>query len=172
MATLDYSDRHGYQADFLAPGKRTNKVFLPTLSKALERLATRLVTSSSACVLPYYGYSLVMHRTRLFAIYSAANVDFSGRLDLLRPKDKWLIDPRIPAALQVAGDMYAGNQFDRGHLTRREDMEYGGTRPIALADGADTCHWTNYTAVRSADGRECRFEFSVSQRSGNRERVR
>jgi len=42
-----------------------------------------------------------MHRTRRFAIYSAANVDFSGRFDRSRPKDKWLANPRISQAAQV-----------------------------------------------------------------------
>ena len=141
----DYSNRKGYQADFLAPGKRANRVFLPQLSNALEKLATRLIGDPSSYTLPYHGYSAVMHRTRRFAIYSAANVDFSGRFDMSRPKDAWLYDPRILQAAQVGAEMYASNQFDRGHLTRREDMEYGTTRPIALASAADTCHWTNCT---------------------------
>jgi endonuclease G len=69
----------------------------------------------------YHRFSLVVYRKRRFAIYSAANVDFSGRFELKRPKDLWRVDPRIDAAVQVTGAFHTGNQFDRGHLTRRED---------------------------------------------------
>ena len=145
LPLASYADRKGYEADFLRPGKLGGRVFLPVLSKALEKAATRLLSDARAYVLPYYRYSLAMHSARHFAIYSAANVDFSGRSNMPRPKDRWLTDPRIPAAAQVEGDFYEGNKFDRGHLTRREDMEFGATRTEALATAADTCHWTNCT---------------------------
>lgn len=141
----DYANRSGYDPSFLAPGKPDGQVFLPMLSKALEVEATRLTSDATSYVLKYHHYSLVMHRARRFAIYSAANVDFSGRFDMPRPPDKWLTDPRIPARAQVGAAMYRNNQFDRGHLTRREDMEFGKTRTEALATAADTCHWTNCT---------------------------
>ena len=141
----DYANRSGYDPSFLVPGKPDGQVFLPTLSKALEADATRLTSDAKSYLLTYYHYSLVMHRQRRFAIYSAANVDFSGRFDMPRPTDKWLTDPRIPAGAQVGAAMYKSNQFDRGHLTRREDMEFGKTRTEALSTAADTCHWTNCT---------------------------
>jgi endonuclease G len=141
----DYSDRSGYDPSFLRPGKLDGRVFLPTLGKALAANATRLIGDKKSYLLHYFGFTLVMHGTRRFAIYSAANVDFSGRFDMPRPKDKWLTDPRIPAESQVDGAFYENNQFDRGHLTRREDMEYGSTRPEALSTAADTCHWANCT---------------------------
>ena len=62
-----------------------------------------------------------------------------------RSKDVWRIDPRIDAELQVTGACYANNQFDRGHLTRREDLEYGASKVSAIAAANDTCHWTNCT---------------------------
>ena len=40
---------------------------------------------------------------------------------------------------------YTHNQFDRGHLTRREDMEFGADQTEALTSAADACHWTNCT---------------------------
>ena len=141
----DYADRSGYDPSFLASGNGDGQVFLPMLSKALEDVATRVTSDSTSYVLTYHHYSLVMHRARRFAIYSAANVDFSCRFDMSRPPDKWLTDPRIPACAQVGAAMYKSNQFDRGHLTRREDMEFGKTRTEALATAADTCHWTNCT---------------------------
>lgn len=140
-----YGDRTGFQASFLQPGKRDGRVFLPELDRSLESAATRLSADAKAFVLHYHGYSVVMHKQRCLAIYSAANVDFSGRFSMPRPKDRWLTDPRIPADAQIGKDFYENNAFDRGHLTRREDMEYGRTRPEALVCAGDTCHWTNCT---------------------------
>lgn len=153
---MDYSDRTGYSADFLKPGKRDGRVFLPTLSKALLAQAVRLEGRPTVFVLPYHHYSVVMHRERRFALYSAANVDFSGRFDMPRPKDRWLVDRRVPESVQTVAAFYEGNQLDRGHLTRREDMEYGPSRPLALATAADTCHWTNCVPQHSKfnQGRE------------------
>ena len=79
------------------------------------------------------------------AIYSAANVDFKGRYELTRPKDVWRTDPRISPDVQVDDSFYTGNAFDRGHLTRREDQEFGSSPEDAIASAADTCHWSNCT---------------------------
>ena len=59
--------------------------------------------------------------------------------------DVWRRDPRILDKYQIQNFYYASNQFDRGRLTRREDLEFGKTAKIALSSAADTCHWTNCT---------------------------
>lgn len=144
-APESYADRKGYDPGFL--GKGSLAVQLPRLSKALTGQAARLTVPQGAnsTVLHYRNYSAVVHAKRRLAIYSAANVDFAGRYDMGRPPDVWKVDPRIPEDQQLGGDYYVANQFDRGHLTRREDLEFGSTRDIALASAADTCHWTNCT---------------------------
>ena len=141
----DYSSRRGYDPAFLRPGQRDGRVFLPELRAALARQATPRLDDPKSNLLHYYHYTVVMHRKRRFAIYSAANVDASGRFALRRPKDVWRVDPRIPAEAQVRESFYTGNRFDRGHLTRREDLEFGDSTPAALGAAADTCHWTNCT---------------------------
>jgi len=138
----DYSKRSGYDPDFL--GKKT-PVGLPVLGNALKAEAAPLLQNPTDHVLHYWNYSLVMHATRRLAIYSAANVDFANRYDMSRPPDVWRRDPRIKAEHQLENWYYQSNQFDRGHLTRREDLEFGGTRLTALSSAADTCHWTNCT---------------------------
>jgi len=139
----DYSGHKGFDPAFLGAGKADGRVFLPDLSPALAKQATTLSASPKETVLRYRNYSVVMHRIRRFAIYSAANVDFKGRFELARPKDRWRFDPRIPAEMQVGESFYTGNAFDRGHLTRREDQEFGPTPQEAINAAADTCHWTN-----------------------------
>ena len=152
----DYSNRKGFDTAFLRPGKQDGQVFLPQLNPALVKKAAPLIADPKDNVLAYRHFSVVMHKARRFAIYSAANVDFSGRFQLTRPKDVWRFDPRIAPEAQVGEAFYENNQFDRGHLTRREDQEYGATQSNALDAAADTCHWSNCTPqhARFNEGRE------------------
>ncbi|UXH79068.1 DNA/RNA non-specific endonuclease [Roseateles amylovorans] len=143
-----YDDREGYAEDFLAPGAVSVK--LPELSPALAQAAAVLIGAPADAgpekhLLKYHNYAVVMHKTRRLALFSAANVDFSGRFAMSRPTDVWRTDPRIKLEEQLSNFYYARNQFDRGHLTRREDLEFGSTRKAALQSAADTCHWTNCT---------------------------
>jgi endonuclease G len=141
----DYSQRKGFQQDFLGDGAL--RVLLPEMSQALTAEATLLLKPGGGnnCILHYHNFSNVMHAKRRFAIYSAANVSFAHRYDMSRPEDVWRRDPRIPRDAQVENWYYSNNNFDRGHLTRREDLEYGPTPEDALASAADTCHWVNCT---------------------------
>jgi|KBSMisStaDraftv2_1062788.scaffolds.fasta_scaffold90466_4 endonuclease G len=139
----DYSGHKGFDPAFLSAGNADGRVFLPALGPALAKEATTLSGNPKETVLKYRNFSVVMHRLRRFAIYSAANVDFKGRFELARPKDRWRFDPRIPTEMQVGESFYTNNAFDRGHLTRREDQEYGPTPKEAIDAAADTCHWTN-----------------------------
>ena len=133
--------RKGYQADYLGDGLQ---IPLPELG-SLETAVTKLTkpTAGNDHILHYKGYSLVMHAKRKFAIYTAANVDGTGRFHVRRPHDEWRFDPRIPQSSQVGGYYYANNQFDRGHQTRYEDMQYGASPLDSLERAADTLHYTN-----------------------------
>jgi endonuclease G len=139
-----YDDRNGFGTKFLGDKFQVN---LPTLNRDLELAAAPLLDQSAGneYVLHYHNYSLVMHATRRLAIYTAANVDFGGRWDMSRPPDVWRTDPRISSTAQIGDFYYRSNKFDRGHLTRREDLEFGSTYKKALVSAADTCHWTNCT---------------------------
>ncbi len=152
----DYANRDGFDVEFLRPGKLDGRVFLPTLSGTLAAQAAPLLGAKKGNVLDYHHYSVVLHKARRFAIYSAASIDFSGRFAIPRNKDVWRVDPRIDAGLQVTGECYRNNQFDRGHLTRREDLEYGATEADAVAAANDTCHWTNCTpqAAKFNEGKQ------------------
>ena len=143
----DYSTRKGYDPGFLGGGGKI--VGFPKLSDALEAEAAPLIkpAKDNKFILHYINYSLVMHKTRRFAIYTAANVSFANRFEMGRPPDVWRTDPRIKAEHQVGAFYYKHNQFDRGHLTRREDLEYGPTPVAALSSPATPA--TTPTARRS-----------------------
>lgn len=139
----DYSKRKGYQSGFL--GKGELEVGLPHLDAGLQAVAAPLLQpkDGNRFTLHYHNYSVVMHRHRRLPIFSAANVSFANRFDMNRPTDVWRRDPRILAEHQLENWYYARNNFDRGHMTRREDLEFGAKPAMALASAADTCHWTN-----------------------------
>jgi endonuclease G len=121
-------------------------VNLPELSPDLEALATTLLPAGNTdYVLKYHNYSVVLHKERRFAMFSAANVDGGNRYALRRPTDNWRYDPRIPRAAQIGDFYYTKNRFDRGHLTRYEDLEFGSGVTEAVQSALDTCHWSNCT---------------------------
>ncbi len=140
----DYSKRKGFDPDFLGAQAR---VGFPMLSDGLEAVAAPILkpVGGNKHILHYHNYSVVMHMGRRLPIYSAANVSFGNRFEMSRPTDVWRRDPRILAEYQLENWFYAANKFDRGHMTRREDLEYGSSRVEALTSAADTCHWTNCT---------------------------
>jgi endonuclease G, mitochondrial len=144
----DYSTRNGYNPDFLG---EENRVGLPKLSPRVKNEAAKLIDpeGEDENVLKYLNYSVVMNQKRRFAIYSAANVRFDQRYELNRTRDVWRLDPRIPQDAQIGEFYYARNNFDRGHLTRREDMEFGSTASKAIESAGDTCHFTNCTPQHS-----------------------
>lgn len=142
----DYATRRGYDPGFLGTASGLT-VDLPGLSAALLDKAASLLNTTGGWpgqyVLDYHNYSVVMHAKRRLAIYSAANVSHAQRYKIGRPGDVWRMDPRLSEDYQIGNFYYKDNHFDRGHLTRREDLEYGATVGEALASAGDTCHWTN-----------------------------
>jgi endonuclease G len=148
----DYTNRNGYDPDFLA-----REVPLPEVSDL--SVASRL--DGGEPVIPYEHFSLVMHKERRLAIYTASNVD--GREAKRRPepglytrkalfglknkndREGWITDPRIPRGHQLPEVFFDkdGGAFDKGHLVRREDVCWGGSRDQVVKANADSYHMTN-----------------------------
>jgi endonuclease G len=148
----EYGNRNGYQADFLGSDM---VVHAPDAGPGLRDVAARLLTAPRTSrdpkdyTLKYANFSVMMHAERRLALWTAANVDGGNRFAIGRTADNWRFDPRIPRDAQLGGFYYVGNNFDRGHLTRREDMEYGPTPMEAVQAAEDTCHWTNCSPQHS-----------------------
>jgi DNA/RNA endonuclease G (NUC1) len=139
----DYSNREGYDPEFL--GGEDLRVELPKLSADLRSVAARLQDvepGEDPFELKYHHFSVVLHRTRRLAIFTAVNID--GRLPktIERSRDKWIFDPRVSAGAQVGNELY-GRPFDRGHLVRRLDPAWGRTTRVAKVANDDTFHFTN-----------------------------
>jgi endonuclease G, mitochondrial len=93
--------------------------------------------------LDYTHFSVLMRPDRRLAAVSGVGIDGARLVDLDRAGIDWRFDPRIPAGHQVGDPVYAGNDLDRGHLTRRADAVWGDTAAEAQLGNSDTFHFTN-----------------------------
>ncbi|MBP6486420.1 MAG: DNA/RNA non-specific endonuclease [Ilumatobacteraceae bacterium] len=151
----DYTNRRGFDTKFLG---RT--VGLPRLTPAGKALAA---TMDGRTRVDYEHFSVVLHRERRMAIYTASNVDWIKehrfgeltRKDLTGLKDgeieKWVSDPRLPAAWQLPDTFYTKDRksFDKGHLVRRDDVCWGATTEEVIRANGDSFHVTNCSPQRS-----------------------
>jgi endonuclease G len=143
----NYSNRKGYVTDFL-PG---HDVPIPWLTDAqYANTARPSIPGFPRHVLPYNHFSLVMNRERRVAYFTAVNIDGRREMEVLRSdfEDKWYLDLRIDAAMQMDNEYYkksgdVENPLDRGHLVRRLDPCWGGTRDEVIKAHHDTFHYTN-----------------------------
>jgi endonuclease G len=149
----DYSDRPGYDPDFL----ETISVPLPALSTAMEKdtavVASDQRKNGNRFELAYYHYSIYMNKRRRTAWFSAANVDGDHRPNIgKRQGDRWYRDPRIDESEQLSQVAFESG-IDRGHLTRREDTAWGANVKESTAANNDTFHFTNCSLQASAFNR-------------------
>jgi endonuclease G len=147
------SARLGYDKNYLG-----FEVPLPKLTAEGEAATVKLEDGSP--LLNYEHFSLVLHKRRRLALFTASNVDWrpqSREVHGKKPsRDKlngftgneeedWVIDPRIPLDYQLPDYFYTRDKgaFDRGHIVRRDDVAWGGSfKEMQMANG-DTFHTTN-----------------------------
>ena len=106
---------------------------------------------AKAIELKYHHFSVVMNTERKMPFFTAVNIDgesYEALKDQVPTRrqigvDKWFFDPRIPKTHQLSASFYKGNDFDIGHMVRREDALWGDTLEFALKANNDTFHLTN-----------------------------
>jgi endonuclease G len=142
-----YANRDGYDPGFLdgdriaIPQPKDTKALAPLLAGGHE--------------LKYTHYSVLLHHERRVALVTATNIDGEHYLKIVRATgkpakaeatDTWYSDPRVDPSYYLGAEFYArtSDYFDRGHLTRREDPNWGSTAEAVRAN-ADTFHLTNCT---------------------------
>lgn len=139
----DYANRQGYQPNFLGGGEW--RVPLPTLKASHKADAAEMVAAAAGSpryLVPYTHFSLVMSKSRRLIYYSASNIDGNQLRRVPRAGIAWRLDPRLPSRYQAGAEIYADNDLDRGHMTRREDPVWG-TGEEAKQANSDTFHYTN-----------------------------
>jgi endonuclease G, mitochondrial len=141
----DYSDRPGYEPEFLGSGEQA--VPLPTLAAELIPLAAinTLATAEPRYLLPYHHFTVAQNKERGLAFFTAVNIDGATSQRLKRERDRWAFDPRIPEDEQTGTKVYEGNDLDLGHLVRRLDPAWGDSKTVAKLANDDTFHLTNCT---------------------------
>lgn len=144
--------RSGYREDFLGI-----PVPVPT---ALD-LSLVATLEDGGHVIPYHHFSLVMHKPRRLALFTAANVDASPERkkpeaghDYTRKalsgiggggSERWFGDPRLRGTDQLPDRFFEKDNkaFDKGHLVRRDDVAWGDSFAEVQTANGDTYHTTN-----------------------------
>lgn len=137
-----YDDRTGYDPAFI---NAATSVDLPILGAAAKRdVVTFDSKGAKTSELKYTHFSTAISKSRRMPVFSAVNIDGSKAKNIDRG-DVWKFDPRIPEKYQILKEVYGNEKdgyFSRGHMTRRQDPDWGSKAVATLAD-ADTFHATN-----------------------------
>jgi endonuclease G len=156
----NYSNRRGYNERFL----RNFPIPLPGLSADQRRVAARVRgvgEDPTPLELKYQHFSIVLNAERRLPFYSICNIDGAKRIrvdrdtgratSLPEASESWAIDPRVPDEAQLSDAFYArlrrdlripSDFFARGHMTRREDPNWG-RGDLAERANDDTFHHSN-----------------------------
>lgn len=121
MTTIKFN---GFNPDFLKDKLIKQKVALPQLNKEqIKDLAP--VSDNQKGILHYQNFSLQLSASRKFPFYTASNIN--GKL--FKKADRaasWKKDNRVNKH-QWGTELYsaAKSDFDKGHMTRREEVQWG-----------------------------------------------
>ncbi|MDP1880833.1 MAG: DNA/RNA non-specific endonuclease [Parachlamydiaceae bacterium] len=125
----------GYDAEFLINDEIKEIVDLPIIGKKhVDDIAP--IEGNDESILKYLNFSVKMSASRKFAFYTASNID--GNMFKKAHRRGWRKDPRAKE-FQWGTELYSAKKsdFDKGHMTKREDVQWGKT--IGLAQkGADS----------------------------------
>lgn len=138
----DYTNREGYDETFLSDGGR---VPLPKPTGTLGQEVVTWGPTNDRTELPYTHFSVVMHVPRRMCVFSAANIDGKKSVSVKGQRPRWRVDPRFPDTQQILKECYGhetDGKFSRGHMTRREDPNWGTQAEVSRAND-DTFHVTN-----------------------------
>jgi endonuclease G len=132
-----YADRKGFDTKFLNPNDKEVKIPLPKITNKPDVL--KFGDNDKLSILKYTHFSLEMSKSRRLCYYSAVNIDGKQSEKLKRPG--WRYDARIPENMQIMKECYGNSpKFARGHMTRREDPNWG---ELASLGNDDSMHVTN-----------------------------
>ena len=148
----NYENRKGYDSNFLG-------VEIPMPKPINKRNLSKM--EDGEVVIPYEHFSIINNKKRKLALFTASNVDASpakkqpeagkiytrAALGDMGPNDRetWFVDPRIPLEDQLSDQFYNRDRtaFDKGHIIRREDVNWGDSYAEVKKANGDTFHITN-----------------------------
>lgn len=128
-----------------------NKEFLTGFTISLPILSSNQLNqfgvnglNISNYILDYENYTVFQNPFRKFSYYTATNIDGSLFKETQR-SGSWTKDDRIPAKHQLGLELYDANKsdFDRGHMTKREDVQWGNSIEKVKKAARSTFVYTN-----------------------------
>ena len=137
----DFSQCEGFQDEFMGV-----RIPMPVPSAALRAKLAFRTDSPSSYTLKYHHFSSIHHAVRRVPVVSGINVHGKYRYAALGDdtrSDRWYRDNRLDYDAQLDDDWYASSGFDKGHLARREDAEWGTTMAKAKLAADMTCSYAN-----------------------------
>jgi len=128
----------GFDNDFI----HSHNIELPKLNE--DHLKDLVVDEEGNSILKYINYSLQLSISHKFPFFTATNID-GLQFKKVPRKDNWRKDDRISKELQWGKELYSApkGNFDRGHMTKREDVQWGETLAVALNAAESTFFYTN-----------------------------
>ena len=126
----------GYDPDFLL-----NEVPIPRLSKKIKKDTFEL---NGSLLIDYTHFSVCQSKSRRLPRLVAWNIDGGNMKQLSRKGIPFILDRRIPREFQAGNELYRNNDYDRGHVARRADLNWGAMKE-AKAANRDSFFFTNMT---------------------------
>ena len=136
---MDFSGCRGYLSNFLGI-----EIPFPRAKQPLRKYVAKM-KDSNLSVLKYHLFSVLFHEVRRMPIVSGINIDGNPALrkDDTEREDVWIRDNRLDYDFQLNDKYYKSSGFDRGHMARREDANWGETADLAKRNADLTCVYTN-----------------------------
>ncbi|SFT96441.1 endonuclease G [Algoriphagus locisalis] len=132
----------GYNSAFLSTEAAQNIVHLPIVGNDDQEDILKN-TNTQTGIFHYLNYSVQISTSRKLAFFSACNIDGSLFKKVPR-RDSWKKDSRV-GEFQLGRELYSAPKgyFDRGHLTKREDVQWGESSAIAYNAANSTFYFPN-----------------------------
>jgi endonuclease G, mitochondrial len=132
----------GFDHDFFVDDEIKIRVPFPSLSKnRISDLAPVKYKNKSS--IDYLNFSVQLSESRKFPIFTASNID--GQLFKKASRaPSWKKDKRV-LKYQWGQELYDAEKsdFDKGHMTKREDVQWGMTSDLAKKAADSTFYYTN-----------------------------
>ncbi len=128
----------GFNHEFLG----VEKVSFPTLGNR-HKNDIAPIDASDKSILHYMNYSVMLSKSRKFPFFSASNIDGELFKKASRAKS-WKKDERAKS-YQWGQELYSAEKsdFDKGHMTKREDVQWGETVGLAQLAADSTFYYSN-----------------------------
>jgi len=132
----------GFSVEFLQDDSIKAKVSFPFIGEGLLNDIAP-VEGNNDSVINYLNYSVQLSASRKFPIFTASNID-GALFKKANRAPSWKKDERAKD-YQWGQELYSSDKsnFDKGHMTKREDVQWGNTPGLAQKAADSTFFYSN-----------------------------